>query len=350
MPAAALHLCARLPVSAALHLGVDPCAQTVYVELSGTTAPATGLISAHYTPPPAVSCTLSGITTPASGLISARYDPRVWRGTWAQLVSPLSRGIERCASKRAVWRGPQLAWSGTAVPLASARATPACARASWASYARLRSPVEIGMDRGLPLARDTSSAWLRLFGLPERATLAFGTGRPLADTRASPWIILLRDARPGIDAMLRRGTPTADHWANPHGAGTPLRRAWSASLPFGSERCGWGGPIIIVVPPPPEVAPCYVPDGALHLRDLWTGSGALHLLCSRAAPGATVVVPIRRVYWVLNSASLTRLSDGADIPCVSLTLSLDVASWAWGLQATLAGRAAWSLIQRARSD
>jgi hypothetical protein len=56
------------------------------------------------------------------------------------------------------------------------------------------------------------------------------------------------------------------------------------------------------------------------------------------------------VYWVLNSASLTRVADGADIPCQSLTLSLDVGSWAWGLSATLAGRAAWDLVQRADTD
>lgn len=42
---------------------------------------------------------------------------------------------------------------------------------------------------------------------------------------------------------------------------------------------------------------------------------------------------------VTNVSTLTRVSDGMAIPCDSLTLSLDVDSWAWGFSATIPGDA-----------
>ncbi len=53
--------------------------------------------------------------------------------------------------------------------------------------------------------------------------------------------------------------------------------------------------------------------------------------------GQTVVVPIRRVYFVINHVSLRRISDGAVVPTLSMSLSLDVSSWTWGFDASLPG-------------
>jgi hypothetical protein len=49
----------------------------------------------------------------------------------------------------------------------------------------------------------------------------------------------------------------------------------------------------------------------------------------------TVLVPIRQVYLMLNLASLNRVDDGAALPVLSLSASIDVDSWGWRVEALL---------------
>jgi len=90
-----------------------------------------------------------------------------------------------------------------------------------------------------------------------------------------------------------------------------------------------------VVPPPNT---CYTPNKNLVFSDLWTGFGDLIFICDNYAPtppGETVVVPVKRVYIVLNSVSLYRVSDDEPVPVFSMSLSLDVDSWTWSFNAAL---------------
>ena len=106
-------------------------------------------------------------------------------------------------------------------------------------------------------------------------------------------------------------------------------------------------PGISALPQPPDPPVCYDPTAALHLRfiELAHPAGPLHLrfACHRWAGGGetpggeTIIVPVRRVYIVINNTYLTRVSDGAPIPVHSMGLSLDAGSWTWGFDATLPG-------------
>ncbi|MFM5576891.1 hypothetical protein ACET8O_20250 [Aeromonas veronii] len=49
----------------------------------------------------------------------------------------------------------------------------------------------------------------------------------------------------------------------------------------------------------------------------------------------TVVIPTRRVYFVSNSASIVRASDGRNIAATVVSVDLDIDSWAWQFSATL---------------
>ena len=71
------------------------------------------------------------------------------------------------------------------------------------------------------------------------------------------------------------------------------------------------------------------PAGPLHLRFACYKSGGVQ------PPTGTIIVPVRRVYIVINNTYLTRVSDGAPIPVHSMGLSLDSGSWTWGFDATL---------------
>lgn len=54
----------------------------------------------------------------------------------------------------------------------------------------------------------------------------------------------------------------------------------------------------------------------------------------------TVVIPTRRVYFVTNSVSIVRASDGLDIPCSGVSCEFDYDSWAWTFSATILSVAA----------
>ena len=52
-------------------------------------------------------------------------------------------------------------------------------------------------------------------------------------------------------------------------------------------------------------------------------------------PIGNVVVPVRRVYMVINNASLRRVDGNIAIPVFGMSLSIEADSWAWSFSATL---------------
>ncbi|MGP1690907.1 MAG: hypothetical protein ACTS6O_00245 [Giesbergeria sp.] len=118
---------------------------------------------------------------------------------------------------------------------------------------------------------------------------------------------------------------------------------------------GWRGRYQEAVPPPPGISrwvvpeppipqPCYTPSPHLLLAALAATDGHLLFLCENhinppPPDGEPVVVPVRRVYFVINNVTLYRVSDGAPVPVFNLSLSLDASSWAWGFDAVLPARA-----------
>ena len=103
-----------------------------------------------------------------------------------------------------------------------------------------------------------------------------------------------------------------------------------------------------VIPEPPEPPRCYTPSGHLLFAALAPASVHLLFFCQNhivppPADGEPVVVPIRRVYFVINNVTLHRLPDGLPVPVFSLSLALDASSWTWGFDALLPA-AAESLV------
>jgi hypothetical protein len=89
---------------------------------------------------------------------------------------------------------------------------------------------------------------------------------------------------------------------------------------------------------PPKPVPCYTSSGNLLFANLLTRDGNLFFVCEAHVQGPehqTVIIPVRRVYCVINNVTLHRVSDGAEVPAFSLSLSLDADSWTWGFEAVL---------------
>ena len=98
---------------------------------------------------------------------------------------------------------------------------------------------------------------------------------------------------------------------------------------------------------PPAVDPCYVPSLPTHLvfDELADSSQPVNLVfvCERHGPGPqpveTIVVPVRRVYVVINEARLRRVDGDIQIPTFTMSMSLDADSWTWSFSASVPGYA-----------
>ena len=87
----------------------------------------------------------------------------------------------------------------------------------------------------------------------------------------------------------------------------------------------------IPVTPPPYFGPALVfACPPLELPNLVFGITQCNL-----QPQGIVVVPIRKVYIVINDASLRRVDGNIQLPTFTMGLSLDVDSWTWGFNASL---------------
>lgn len=96
-------------------------------------------------------------------------------------------------------------------------------------------------------------------------------------------------------------------------------------------------PGVNLPPEPPGPEPCYEPDPNLLFREVAATDGFLLFRCTYddGTPDATVTVPIKRVYVVINTISLRRVADDSEIPTLGMSLSIDADSWTWGFSATL---------------
>ena len=119
-------------------------------------------------------------------------------------------------------------------------------------------------------------------------------------------------------------------------------RGWQVAFEEGMRpRAGRSAANVPLIPPAPDL--CYLPDTRLLFDAAWSSSTGLIFICERhpgsVPTGQTVVVPIRRIYMIINNASLRRVDGNILLPTFSMTLGLDAESWAWSFSATLPGRA-----------
>lgn len=183
-------------------------------------------------------------------------------------------------------------------------------RAAWGFQHQVAAPVSlrrVGAFENAQGMRDDTLFRHQEANRTKRASAATGWGEGTG-VQAARWT----DYQTAV-ALLRA-------WADGHQEGVPPPPGIST----------------IPVPPIPPVG-CYTPDP--HLLFSWPagyGGPALLFECGDyTAPPTAIIVPVQRVYIVFNSASLRRVSDNAVVPTLTMSLSLDTSSWAWGFDATL---------------
>lgn len=83
--------------------------------------------------------------------------------------------------------------------------------------------------------------------------------------------------------------------------------------------------------------PCYVPNTRLVFSE-GPGGTTLVFICEKHAPpepGKPVIVPVRSLYVVFNETSLRRVDGNIQLPTFGMSMSLDVDSFTWSMQAAL---------------
>lgn len=215
-------------------------------------------------------------------------------------------------------------------------------REHWGDTTHLPHATAILFEQALRLpAREVHSAFQEAQRLRHAASTAFQQALrlPVAPSRQR-FQETYRDRQRAVETRFQVADLLQRAVASGMGTAAPLQRTWGTRYQQAwPPRPGiWRPPIA-----PPGPGPCYVPTlpAFLLFADPHDASLPARLIfkCDRGGPGPQpepgVVVPVRKVYLVLNSIILTRVSDGMPLPTEAFSLSIDVDSWTWQWSASL---------------
>lgn len=272
------------------------------------------------------------VITAATDLAMPRGPSLIAGGAWA-VARPSAAAVAN------PWRIGTPAKPQTAAPWQPGRTAGALLRCPTGALSRaVRPQVAAKFGPGTRQGRATAARWrvLDTTYRPE-ARAPWGAATPAGTGAAVHWITLYRHARPTLAVPWGAARRAGIQRTAPHRVGTPAKRAWALPWGEGTDRYGWGSFVRFPDPPEPPDPPCYDhPVGVVNLdlsAAIQTTPGPVLLALVCPYQRQTYVVPTRRSYIVVTTASLARLSDGANIPCASLSLSIDADSWGWQFSA-----------------
>ncbi len=301
--------------------------------------------------------TMPGLTVSVNAQVSADVDATIaatMPGLTVSVVTFVDEAVPQylTAAAGAPWR------EGSPLPLPGALPWPASdlmmgrKQPTWRDAAPFYAHTREPWGHSIPVVRSgTSSRWRE--------------ASPVYTHRREPWRDLLALTRtgPGIRwrEAERMGVLIRESWRAAQGARLRISEAWSDGLrqvfdpPLGWQRgraandwtrepwrdgaqLVWhGGPLPPPVVDPPDHDPCYTPSAELRFKELAPASTDLLFWCEAHpdTPDATVVVPTKKVYIVLNSFNLRRAEDNVALHPIGASMSLDADSWTWGWAASL---------------
>ncbi len=272
--------------------------------------------------------------------IAARYDINVSRPTVGRTGAPWQHGQPLLSSAALAHQGsqPQTAgWASrwqraTAAPAPVAHPLPSVLRAAWhAQQPRYQTATRA--------QRTTVLLYQAAMRVPLRADSGF---QAAVTTQCGTFFLHqdgARDRRLHRAARWQSAQIRQQHQSSGFQPAQPSPRGWLARhqnamvpRPGRQQR---PGPVL------PD--PCYTPALPAHLVFDAPFDNSLParlvFVCERHGPPGPadggVVVPVRRVYIVINSISIHRVDTGAELRAHSFSMSLDHKSWTWSWSASL---------------
>jgi hypothetical protein len=213
----------------------------------------------------------------------------------------------------------------------------------WRDARRMPHTARVMFEDGTKASVPTTSTRQNASRAHVRTAVLMEDGTGISSDKRLVWQEAKR-LRSQVGVVLRSATGLRASLTESGGYATPMWtqnrvRFEEARKPPAGRRAGPAAP--------PNPSACYVPNTYLVFAELAAVDAHLLFICeNHLTPpppgGETVVVPVRRVYVVINNVSLHRVNaDGSEavaVPVFSFSLSLDAASWVWGFDALLPGQ------------
>ncbi|CAG2126931.1 hypothetical protein LMG31506_00244 [Cupriavidus yeoncheonensis] len=272
--------------------------------------------------------------------ISANYDNAVFRGPSStrgaayEQAAPVAKSsgslFEQAASLHPV-RGASY---DEAVPLRSSRG------AGFKQASNIRVTDRVSFEQAAHARASRSGAW----GYPPHVKVSSGD----RFERAVPQRRSVRDGweypahvKVSKGSRYQEAVLLARSTGLPAKQGTPTNHSTRMPWQEATGRIHWG-----VDPKPPEPPkPPFAGTGLLKFICPWLDYAGNDIRLNFAVnpcppdepepPGETVIVPVKKVYIVLNSVMLRRVDGNVELPTFSLSMTIDADSWTWGFNASL---------------
>ena len=270
------------------------------------------------------------------------WDANVARPLMGPATSRYQRARGIATGARSRWQHSERVAAAVSArwQIAVGLAVPVTAR--WQQSQALRSAASARYQHALGLLAQAGSRYQYAAALRAFATGRYQHAQPIAVQARSSYqhMLPLRPAARGRYQIAQPiASPASGRFRGAVPVGIGMRNRYQIAW---WPQAGMHRPQL-----PPGVDPrdpCYDPAtlSRLIFEDAWAHDGRLVFVCvghGVQPPGEAIIVPVRRVYIVINNTYLTRVSDGAPIPVHSMSLSLDAGSWTWGFDATLPGAA-----------
>ena len=282
---------------------------SVHVLLDETLIPGTAVLLGGYVEPPPESAPADAVSAAVVDVCQGAASVGLsMQDTGASAVTCGCSAADACSAASALSGAAADAWQDDRPASSSAsdawRARPGAvgsAGTSWRSYAAARAGYGAGWRSAAPGRCGILDAWAPC--LPQQL--------PLRDGFSAAWA--------AVGAVLARASACRS-------AARGVSERWQ---PTQAPPPGvWTAPPIV----PPEPVPHPV-DILLSGRLVST----VHILLGGedTLPDGTRIIPVRRTYVVLNTASLVRVSNNLSLPVRSMQVSIDADSMHWTWSASL---------------
>lgn len=288
---------------------------------------------------------LNGALPALGGSVVLRYESNTARPLVNQTRTQWQDGISTDAGVQAHWQDTDRLPVGVETHWQDGIGVRVGVGQRWQDAVQLRNGRAVRyqdatpVDKAVLTLRYQDAARLRR-GQDVRFQEAIRTDVPATGVRYQD---ALRDRRNSAAVRFQQAVPVSKQLTTAESRAQALNKRWDVRY----QEAMPPPPGIWVKPGPEPEEPCYVPPPGsavpLLFIEQWTGSPNLLFVCERHGPGVqpgeTVVVPVKEVYLVINSAVLIRVDNGQAIPTFGMSMSLDVDSWTWSFSASVPGRA-----------
>lgn len=292
---------------------------------------------------------------PPGGRIRAQYDVNVFDVLPGGATDRWRRAVRLTPAASAPWRVSQPNHTGAALPWRQAANLKRDSSVRWKTLPAFGAATAERWRQAGALGRGISAPWIRLGRADHAAAMPWQQGRLIGAGVDTLWQVLPRVLRV-FDAPWSIGALLATGLNSDYQQGARANAGFGVPWDIAALLAGRPFPYVQIPEPEPEPEELCLPlPGTAPLvfyalqTALAAGSAPLifsRFLCAHLQPFDPVyVIPIRRVYIMLNSAVMTRLPGLEPIPIKDVSVSIDFSSYTWNISATALGAAAWDAVQ-----